>query len=154
MTCFHRYCIRVLKLTRIFWKLVFASIFTVYLFLMNYFCFRKLTSITLSSWYTESNHSGMKNIHIIFRSIYNFKKDHDLHKDSGKRYAKRRPEFIAKCETIKNTLNHYDYLLAAPKTISLLLIFERTLHSQKCQLFVIKLTNPRKVALSRWQSCW
>ena len=41
--------------------------------------------------------------------------------DSGEWYAKRRPEeLISKYEKIKNTLNHFDNLPTALKTLSLL----------------------------------
>ena len=65
--------------------------------------------------------TGKKNIHTVFRSIYNYKMDHNQRMDSGERYAKRRPEeLILKYENIKNTLNQFDNLPTALKPISLL----------------------------------
>ena len=62
-----------------------------------------------------------KYIHIVFRSINNYKMGHNQRIDSGEQYAKRRPEeLIEKYEQIKQTLNHYDNLPNSLKHFSLL----------------------------------
>ena len=65
--------------------------------------------------------AGKKNIHTVFRTIYNYKMDHNQRIDAGEQYAKRRPEeLIEKYKKIKQTLNHYDNLPNALKHFSLL----------------------------------
>ena len=48
---------------------------------------------------------GKNNIHTVFRSIYNYKMDHNQRIDFGERYAERRPEKLT--EKYKNKSNKH-----------------------------------------------
>ena len=81
----------------------------------------KHTSESINKCLKTYASAGKKNIHTVFRTIYNYKMDHNQRIDSGERYAKRRPEeLIEKYKKIKQTLNHYDNLPNALKHLSLL----------------------------------
>ena len=65
--------------------------------------------------------TGKKNVQTVFRSVYNFKMDHNLRRDAREKCPRKRPDdLIRKYERIKEVLEAYDNLPAEIRTLSLL----------------------------------
>ena len=63
--------------------------------------------------------SEKKNVETVFRSVYNFKMDHDLRRDAREKCPRKRPDdSIRKYERIKEVLVAYDNLPAEIRTLS------------------------------------
>ena len=68
-----------------------------------------------------------KNIHTVYRSIYNYKMDYNQRINSGERYAKRRPEEliekyikeISSCKLIVTlkTIHEYNFNANVPRIV-------------------------------------